>query len=269
VRDGDEWVVNGQKIWTSAAQYAEYGILLARTNPQADKHHGITYFICPMRSEGIEIRPIREMTGGTTFNEVFFTNVRIPHANVVGDVHDGWRLARVTLSNERVSLSTGGALWGRGPSAEDVVNAARALRARGELIDASTRDAVTRLYERHVLLELIRMRTLVQRLAGAEPGPEASVRKILADEHGQEVMDVGLRLVGAAGVLMGGGGPFVPHETAVFATREWAEGALFARALTIGGGTGEVQRNILAERVLGLPRDAAPTTFSAHGNQAS
>jgi len=269
VRDGDEWVVNGQKIWTSAAQYAEYGILLARTNPQADKHHGITYFICPMRSEGIEIRPIREMTGGTTFNEVFFTNVRIPHANVVGDVHDGWRLARVTLSNERVSLSTGGALWGRGPSAEDVVNAARALRARGELIDASTRDAVTRLYERHVLLELIRMRTLVQRIAGAEPGPEASVRKILADEHGQEVMDVGLRLVGAAGVLMGGGGPFAPHETAVFATREWAEGALFARALTIGGGTGEVQRNILAERVLGLPRDAAPTTFSAHGNQAS
>ena len=161
--------------------------MLARTDPRADKHHGITYFICPMRSEGIEIRPIREMTGGTTFNEVFFTNVRIPHANVVGDVHDGWRLARVTLSNERVSLSTGGALWGRGPSAVEVVNAARAMRARGEALDAPTRDAVTRLYERHVLLELIRMRTLVQRIAGAEPGPEASVRKILADEHGQDV----------------------------------------------------------------------------------
>jgi alkylation response protein AidB-like acyl-CoA dehydrogenase len=269
VRDGDEWIINGQKVWTSVAQYAEYGILLARTNPHADKHHGITYFICPMRSEGIEIRPIREMTGGTTFNEVFFTNVRIPHANVVGEVHDGWRLARVTLSNERVSLSTGGALWGRGPTATDVVDAAHALRARGVELDASTRDAVTRLYERHVLLELIRTRTLVQRLAGAEPGPEASVRKILADEHGQEVMDVGLRLVGAAGLLMGGASSWLPPEVASCASREWAEGALFARALTIGGGTGEVQRNILAERVLGLPRDAAPTTFSAHGNQAS
>ncbi|MFZ9707110.1 MAG: acyl-CoA dehydrogenase family protein [Ilumatobacteraceae bacterium] len=269
VRDGDEWVINGQKIWTSVAQYAQYGILLARTDTRADKHHGITYFICPMRSEGIEIRPIREMTGGTTFNEVFFTNVRIPHANVVGEVHDGWRLARVTLSNERVSLSTGGALWGRGPSATDVVNAARAMRARGAVLDAQTRGAITRLFERHVLLELIRMRTLVQRIAGAEPGPEASVRKILADEHGQEVMDVGLRLVGAAGLLMGGVGPVVPPEAAMFASREWGEGALFARALTIGGGTGEVQRNILAERVLGLPRDAAPTTFSAHGNQAS
>jgi alkylation response protein AidB-like acyl-CoA dehydrogenase len=269
VRDGDEWVINGQKIWTSVAQYAEYGILLARTNPQADKHHGITYFICPMRSKGIEIRPIREMTGGATFNEVFFTNVRIPHANVVGEVHDGWRLARVTLSNERVSLSTGGALWGRGPTANDVVNAVRSLRATGASLDASTRRAVIRLYERHVLLELIRMRTLVQRIAGTEPGPEASVRKILADEHGQYVMDVGRRLVGAAGLLMGGGDSLLPPETAMFAGREWSEGALFARALTIGGGTGEVQRNILAERVLGLPRDAAPTTFSAHGNQAS
>ena len=269
VRDGDEWVINGQKIWTSAAQFAQYGILLARTDPHADKHHGITYFICPMRASGIEIRPIREMTGGATFNEVFFTNVRIPHANVVGDVHDGWRLARVTLGNERVSLSTGGALWGRGPNAMDVVDAARALRASGTALDAMTRDAVTRLYLQHVLLELIRTRTLVQRLAGAEPGPEASVRKILADEHGQEVMAVGQRLVGATAMLLGATSADLPREVAMFASREWAQGALFSRALTIGGGTGEVQRNILAERVLGLPRDAAPTTLSAHGNQAS
>ena len=269
VRDGDEWVINGQKIWTSAAQYARYGILLARTDSHADKHHGITYFICPMQTQGIEIRPIREMTGEATFNEVFFTNVRIPHSNVVGEVNDGWRLARVTLGNERVSLSSGGALWGRGPTAMDVVRAVQVARTAGIVLDAQTRDAVTRLYLQHVLLELIRMRTLVQRLAGAEPGPEASVRKIMADEHGQQVMQVGQQLVGAAGLVLGGAHEGVPPEFAVFASREWAAGALFARALTIGGGTGEVQRNILAERVLGLPRDAAPTTFSAHGNQAS
>jgi alkylation response protein AidB-like acyl-CoA dehydrogenase len=268
VRDGDEWVVNGQKIWTSGAQVASYGILLARTDANADKHHGITYFICPMDAPGIEVRPIREMTGGATFNEVFFTDVRIPATNVVGQVNDGWRLARVTLANERVSLSTGGALWGMGPTALDVIGACRANRAAGgPPLNAVTRDAVTRLYIEHGILELVRMRTLAQRLAGREPGPEASVRKILADEHGQRVMETGRRLVGAAGMLTTAA--CVPAEFASFADAGWTHGYLFARALTIGGGTGEVQRNILAERVLGLPRDAAPTTLSAHGNQAS
>ena len=269
VRDGDEWVVNGQKIWTSGAQVASYGILLARTDTNADKHHGITYFICPMDAAGIEVRPIKEMTGGATFNEVFFTNVRIPAGNVVGDVNDGWRLARVTLANERVSLSTGGALWGMGPSATDVIDACRAHRKSGAMLDAVTRDEVTRLYIEHGILELVRMRTLAQRLAGREPGPEASVRKVLADEHGQRVMETGRRLVGAAGMLATATGAATPAEFAPFADAGWTRGYLFARALTIGGGTGEVQRNILAERVLGLPRDPAPTTLSAHGNQAS
>ena len=269
VRDGDEWVVNGQKIWTSGAQVASYGILLARTDANADKHRGITYFICPMDAPGIEVRPIREMTGGATFNEVFLTDVRIPAANVVGQVNDGWRLARVTLANERVSLSTGGALWGMGPTALDVIGACRANRAAGGApLDAVTRDEVTRLYIEHGILELVRMRTLAQRLAGREPGPEASVRKILADEHGQRVMETGRRLVGAAGMLNTAAGAG-PAEFASFADAGWTHGYLFSRALTIGGGTGEVQRNILAERVLGLPRDPAPTTLSAHGNQAS
>ena len=269
VRDGDEWVVNGQKIWTSGAQVASHGILLARTDTNADKHHGITYFICPMDAAGIEVRPIKEMTGGATFNEVFFTNVRISATNVVGEVNDGWRLARVTLANERVSLSTGGALWGMGPSATDVIDACRAHRKSGAMLDAVTRDEVTRLYIEHGILELVRMRTLAQRLAGREPGPEASVRKVLADEHGQRVMETGRRLVGATGMLATASGAATPAEFASFAEAGWTHGYLFARALTIGGGTGEVQRNILAERVLGLPRDPAPTTLSAHGNQAS
>ena len=269
VRDGDEWVVNGQKIWTSGAQVASHGILLARTDTNADKHHGITYFICPMDAAGIEVRPIKEMTGGATFNEVFFTNVRISATNVVGEVNDGWRLARVTLANERVSLSTGGALWGMGPSATDVIDACRAHRKSGAMLDPVTRDEVTRLYIEHGILELVRMRTLAQRLAGREPGPEASVRKVLADEHGQRVMETGRRLVGATGMLATASGATTPAEFASFAEAGWTHGYLFARALTIGGGTGEVQRNILAERVLGLPRDPAPTTLSAHGNQAS
>ena len=121
VRDGDEFVVNGQKIWTSGAQHAAFGILLARTDPDVPKHKGISYFICPMDAAGIEIRPITEMTGGHTFNEVFFTDVRIPAENLVGELNDGWRLAKVTLGNERISLSTGGVLWGNGPTALELI----------------------------------------------------------------------------------------------------------------------------------------------------
>lgn len=269
VRDGDEWIINGQKIWTSGAQIATYGILLARTDPDADKHHGITYFVCPMDAPGIDVRPIREMTGGETFNEVFFTNVRIPHANVVGEVNDGWRLARVTLANERVSLSSGGALWGMGPTANDMLDACRAHRAAGHTLDLITRELVTRLYIEHAILELVRLRTLAQRLAGREPGPEASVRKILADEHGQRVMAMGKALVGAGAMLVDARDVEMPTAFVEFGSAGFTHGYLFACALTIGGGTGEVQRNILAERVLGLPRDPAPTNLSAHGNQTT
>ena len=132
-----------------------------------------------------------------------------------------------------------------------------------------TRDEVARLYIEHAVLDLVRVRTLAQRLAGREPGPEASVRKILADEHGQRVMEMGRRLVGAAGMLTTATGTAPAPAFRQFADAGWTHGYLFARALTIGGGTGEVQRNILAERVLGLPRDATPTTLSTHGNQAS
>jgi alkylation response protein AidB-like acyl-CoA dehydrogenase len=126
VRDGDEWVVNGQKIWTSLAQFSRYGILIARTDPDVAKHQGITYFVCPMDLPGIEIRPIIEMTGGHTFNEVFLTDVRLPADSVVGEVNRGWELAKVTLGNERVSLPSGGALWGMGPTSGDLLDLVRA-----------------------------------------------------------------------------------------------------------------------------------------------
>lgn len=244
VRNGDDYVVNGQKVWTSMAHFSKFGILLARTDPEAPKHLGITYFICPMDAPGIEIRPIIELTGGHTFNEVFFDGARIPASNVVGEEGRGWELAKVTLANERVSLSSEGALWGRGPTADDLVKIAR---DKG-LTDPVLRQRLASVWIEGELLRMIRMRTLMAKLHGQQPGPEASVRKALADDHGQHIMNLAKELAGASGLLLDSG-PF--GETA----DGWGQGFLFATALTIGGGTSEIQRNIIAERVLGLPHD--------------
>ena len=189
--------------------------------------------------------------------------MRLPAANLVGAEGDGWRLAKVTLGNERVSLSSGGVLWGSGPTALEMLEA---VRERGPVTDRNMRQRLADVYIEHTLLDLIRLRTLSARLRGEQPGPEASIRKILADEHGQHVMEVARDLLGAEGMLhqtiegsvrgqhngLGGGGGVglrsLDHPG-------WFDGYMFARALTIGGGTGEVQRNIVAERVLGLPHD--------------
>ncbi|HAP76731.1 MAG TPA: acyl-CoA dehydrogenase [Acidimicrobiaceae bacterium] len=268
VRDGDEFVVNGQKIWTSGAQYAKYGILIARTDPDAPKHKGVSYFVCPMDAPGIERRPITEMTGGHTFNEVFFTDVRIPAENLIGELNDGWRLAKVTLGNERVSLSTGGVLWGNGPTALEMIDS---LRDLGPVTDPHLRQRVAQVYIEHVLLDLIRLRTLTAALKGEQPGPEASIRKLLADEHGQHVMAVARDAIGASAMLTGGDGsePFVPGTDTKGLGPEkpdgglyhpgWYDGFCFSQALTIGGGTFAVQRNIIGELVLGLPREPDAT----------
>jgi 3-oxochol-4-en-24-oyl-CoA dehydrogenase len=247
VRDGDEFVVNGQKVWTTLAHVAKFGILLARTDPTAEAHLGITYFVVDMSAPGIEVKPLVQMTGTHEFNEVFFTDVRIPAENIVGTEHDGWRLAKVTLGNERVSLSGEGALWGRGPTANDIVDL---VRSHGGASDGKLRQRVARLYIEAEVLRLIRLRTISARVRGLEPGPEASVRKALSDEHGQHVMSLAKDLAGTHGLLTDAG-PYGEPDVA-----GWHYGYLYARALTIGGGTSEVQRNILAERVLGLPRDA-------------
>jgi alkylation response protein AidB-like acyl-CoA dehydrogenase len=263
VRDGDEWVVTGQKVWTSFAHMAALGILLARTDPDVAKHRGISYFICPMDAPGLTIRPIVDMTGDHAFNEVFFDEVRLPAENLVGEVNRGWALAKVTLGNERVSLSGEGALWGQGPTMDDLV---AIVRRAGGLRDAGLRQQVARLWAESEVLRLIRLRTVSAAVAGREPGPEASVRKALADDHGQRVMELAHRIAGpygllaeggpAEGLAQGTGGVAGPGDRDVlWPSPVWAKGYLFSRALTIGGGTSEVQRNIIAERVLGLPHD--------------
>ncbi|HEX7169007.1 MAG TPA: acyl-CoA dehydrogenase family protein [Acidimicrobiales bacterium] len=246
VRDGDTYVVNGQKIWTSLGHIARFGILIARTNPDAPKHKGVSYFVCPMDAPGITIRPIVEMTGMHTFNEVFFDDVRIPAENLVGDENEGWSLAKVTLGNERVSLSGEGALWGRGPTAGTLLDVVRAAGGAG---DPLARQALAGLHVESEVLRLIRLRTVSAVVRGKQPGPEASVRKALADEHGQHIMGLAKDLSGAAGMLADGSGPMGSRDP------QWHYGYLFSPALTVGGGTSEVQRNIVGERVLGLPHD--------------
>jgi alkylation response protein AidB-like acyl-CoA dehydrogenase len=258
VLDGDEWVVQGSKIWTSYAHAAQYGILLARTEPDAPTHQGISYFICPMGAPGVTVRPLTDMTSAHTFNEVFLDDVRLPAGSLVGSRGQGWSLAKVTLGNERVSLSGAGALWGMGPTAADLVDE---VRARGGVADPLMRQRLARVWTEGEILRLLRLRTLSAVVAGTEPGPEASVRKALADEHGQHVMAVARDLTGARGLLQDTG-QIAEHPMARGGNDRsgwpgglWDYGYLFAPALTIGGGTAEVQRNIIAERTLGLPHD--------------
>jgi alkylation response protein AidB-like acyl-CoA dehydrogenase len=219
-----------------------------------------------MNLPGIHMEPIIDMTGAHSFNQVFFDDVRLPAECLVGAENDGWRLAKVTLGNERVSLSSGGALWGSGPSANDLLDL---VRDAGGASDPLVRQRLARLYAEGEVLRLMRLRTLSSRLAGRDPGPEASVQKLLADEHGQHIMEAAKDLVGAHGMLSGSGpeGPLSgrarggPTENVVRADgypkvdTVWHYGFLFGPALTIGGGTWAVQRNIVAERALGLPHD--------------
>ena len=246
-RDGDEWVIHGQKVWTSLAQFSRFGILLARTDPDVPKHEGVSYFVCPMDAPGVEIRPIIEMTGAHTFNEVFLDEVRIPADHLIGEVNKGWHLAKVTLGNERVSLSGEGALWGLGPTARNVLDL---IRDNGGCDDPVMRQRITRVWTEAEILRILRLRTVSAVVAGREPGAEASIRKALADEHGQHLMGLVKDLAGAAGMADGASKGRSPFDSQL-----WTHGFLFAPALTIGGGTSEVQRNIVGERVLGLPKE--------------
>ena len=196
--DGDEWVITGQKVWTSYAHIAEWGILLARTSNEGPHQKGISYFVCPMKVPGVTIRPLVDMTGDHAFNEVFLDEVRLPADYLIGEVNQGWHLAKVTLGNERVSLSGEGALWGRGPTANDLV---RLVASKGLAKSALDRDDLVKCWSHGEILKLLRMRLIANALAGRAPGSEASVRKALADDHGQEVMTVAHQLAGTAGMV--------------------------------------------------------------------
>jgi len=257
VPSGDGFVVSGQKVWTSYAHIARYGILLARTDVHAPKHRGISYFVCDMHAPGVDIRPLVDMTGEHAFNEVFFDDVYLPPDHLVGPLDGGWELAKVTLGNERVSLSGEGSLWGQGPTADDLVEV---VRAAGGSDDAVFRQRLVEVFVEGEILRVLRLRTVSALLAGRAPGAEASVRKALADAHGQHVMDLARDLAGARGMLAGTGPqPSGPDSPTRWTEATWWRGFCFAPALTVGGGTSEVQRNIVAEKVLGLPRDPGTT----------
>jgi alkylation response protein AidB-like acyl-CoA dehydrogenase len=229
---------------------ATWGIMLARTSNEGAPQKGISYFICPMNAPGVTIRPIIDITGDHAFNEVFLDEVRLPADYLIGEVNDGWRLAKVTLGNERVSLSGEGVLWGRGPTAADLVELVRTSSIPHDVLE---RDELVKCWSHGEILRLLRLRLVAAAQAGREPGAEASVRKALADDHGQEVMTLANRLAGSAGMLEGRG----PGGMDGADGSAWAFGFLYSQALTIGGGTSAVQRNIIGERVLGLPKDPA------------
>ncbi|MFF1641119.1 acyl-CoA dehydrogenase [Streptomyces sp. NPDC058246] len=225
------WRVNGQKVWTSAAQWADHGILLARTNPAAPKHKGLTYFVVDMKNtDGIDIRPLKEITGDSLFNEVYFTDVLLPADAVVGEVDDGWRVARDTLGNERVHM------------ADQVTfdTGLEALIARADEIDRARLGAL--LAEAHALA-CLGLRSTLRQVSGVEPGAGASVRKLVQTVHQQKIAELGLELLGPTGALCEEAGERALH------------GFLLSRCLTIAGGTTQVQLNVVAERILGLPRD--------------
>ncbi|MEV0371988.1 acyl-CoA dehydrogenase family protein [Streptomyces sp. NPDC050636] len=230
------WRINGQKVWTSAAQWSSHGILLARTDPDAPKHQGLTFFLVDMKTPGIDIRPLKEITGDALFNEVYFDDVLLPSDAVVGEVDNGWKVARTTLDNERVHM------------ADQLTfdTGLQALIDRSAELDGSVRARVGALAAEAHALGCIGLRTTLQQVSGLEPGAGASIRKLVQTAHQQKVAELALELLGPAGAVREGAGERALH------------GFLMSRCLTIAGGTTQVQLNVVAERLLGLPRDPEP-----------
>ena len=245
-RDGDEWVVNGQKVWTTMAHVARWGLLVARTDPDANKHKGLTYFVLDMQAPGVEVRPLYQLTGEAEFNEVFFSDVRVADRQRLSEVDDGWRVVLTTLMNERVAIGGGIPARGSGLIAE-VVELWRSKPAT-----AVQRDRLVQLWVRAEVLRLTNIRAAQARSTG-EPGPEGSIGKVMSAALNQEICTFGVDLLGAEGTLKPGG-----YSMTRSTPMQWEnpqQAFLRARANSIEGGTTEIAKNILGERVLGLPGD--------------
>jgi alkylation response protein AidB-like acyl-CoA dehydrogenase len=246
-RDGDEWVVNGQKVWTTLAHTAKWGMLLARTDPDVPKHRGMTYFIIDMQQPGVEVRPLRQMTGDAEFNEVFFTDARVPDSQRLDEVGAGWRVATTTLMNERVAIGGGVAPRGSGAIGE-----ALAIWRRRNGGTAVERDRLMRLWVEAEAARLTNMRARQLRQAGT-PGPEGSVAKLISAELNKHVYELCVDLLGMEGTISPTGYVMRRPERAGFFGEDPRWSFLRSRANSIEGGTSEIMRNILGERVLGLP----------------
>ncbi len=247
VRDGDEWVVNGQKVWTTLAHVARWGMLIARSDPDQPKHKGLTYFVVDMHAPGVEVRPLRQMTGEAEFNEVYFTDVRIPDAERLGDVGEGWGVALTTLMNERVSI--GGAIVPRGSG--PIHEALKIWEARQDK-DPVLKDRLVKLWIDAEVGRLTNIRASQNRQRG-NPGPEGSIGKVAAAELNKDIYELCVDLLGAGGMLYGTYEMRRPETALGWDSIQKA--FLRMRANSIEGGTSEIMRNILGERVLGLPGD--------------
>jgi len=244
VRHGDDWIINGQKIWTSGAHFADFGIIVTRTDPDVPKHQGLTFFFLSMKSPGIEVRRIKQISGTSNFNEVFFTDVRVPDSQRLGKVGDGWKVSLTTLMNERLAVGDA-----PGPDFDDIFALARALeRDDGPAIrNPAVREKLADWYVKTVGLKYTKFRTMTALSRGQTPGPEASITKLVSASKLQEIASYGIDLMGMAGGVTDA--ELAPMEA-------WFQEAfLYAPGLRIAGGSDEILRNIIAERVLGMPGD--------------
>jgi acyl-CoA dehydrogenase len=249
-RDGEEWVVNGQKVWTSGAQYSDIGEVICRTDPDQPKHKGLTGFVVDMHAPGVEVRPLRQMTGGASFNEVFFHDVRIPDDHRLGDVNQGWTVALTTLMNERASIGAGG---GGGPGTMDITRLAQMLRHFGADGDAVRRDELMALYTGMRVAKFTNQRALDRLRAGQAPGPEMSIAKLALTRNMTATADFVSKVLG----------PRMIADSGEWGTFAWARFVCGTPGMRIAGGSDEVLRNIVGERVLGLPKDTGIDTTSA------